>query len=302
MKIDRLIGILSILLQKDKITAAELAEKFEVSRRTIIRDIETINQAGIPIVTAQGYGGGISIMEGFKIDRTLLSSEELKEILTGLQSLNSVSETNHYQQLMEKLSVQYSDPSHTDNPIIIDLSTWDKSTISYKIDQIQTAIKNNEKISFTYFSPNGQTKRELEPYHLIFQWSSWYIWGYCTTRKDYRMFKLNRLTDLSCTGEHYEKRKIPTYFCNKFLHTENEIQAIVKFHPSVKWRLIDECSIYLPKEDSDGNLFLTLSWSDLPSFFQYILTFGDQAEIISPEEYRQQFVATVKKILEKYER
>lgn len=86
MKIDRLIGILSILLQKDKVTAAELAEKFEVSRRTIIRDIDDINKAGIPIVTSQGNGGGISVMEGFKIDKTLLSLKEMKAILSGLQS------------------------------------------------------------------------------------------------------------------------------------------------------------------------------------------------------------------------
>ncbi len=84
MKIDRLIGILSILLQRDKITASELAEKFEVSRRTIVRDIEDISKAGIPITASQGRNGGISIMDGFKLDRTLLSSEDMKAILTGL--------------------------------------------------------------------------------------------------------------------------------------------------------------------------------------------------------------------------
>lgn len=105
MKIDRLIGILSVLLQKDRVTAPYLAEKFEVSRRTINRDIEALCKAGIPIVTAQGQHGGISIMEGYRMDRTLLTSADMQAILAGLRSLDSVSGTSRYQQLMEKLSV-----------------------------------------------------------------------------------------------------------------------------------------------------------------------------------------------------
>ncbi|HQM02831.1 MAG TPA: HTH domain-containing protein, partial [Ruminococcus flavefaciens] len=104
MKIDRLIGILSVLLQRNKVTSAELAEIFEVSRRTILRDIETINLSGIPIIAEQGQGGGISIMDGYKIDRTLLSSEDMQAILSGLKSLDSISGTSRYRQLMEKLS------------------------------------------------------------------------------------------------------------------------------------------------------------------------------------------------------
>ena len=104
MKIDRLIGILSILLQKETVTAPALAEQFEVSRRTISRDIDTLCQAGIPIVTRQGVNGGISIMDGYRIDRTLLTNSEMKDILAGLRSLDSVNGTNRYGQLMEKLS------------------------------------------------------------------------------------------------------------------------------------------------------------------------------------------------------
>ena len=100
MKIDRLIGILSVLLQKDKTTAPELAERFEVSKRTINRDIEALNNAGIPISTTQGNGGGISIMEGYRIDRTILTSKDMQMILAGLRSLDSVSGSSYYSQLM----------------------------------------------------------------------------------------------------------------------------------------------------------------------------------------------------------
>lgn len=288
MKIDRLIGILSILLQKDKVTAAELAEKFEVSRRTIIRDIDDINKAGIPIVTSQGNGGGISVMEGFKIDKTLLSLKEMKAILSGLQSLDSVSESKNYRQLMDKLSANNENVINADNNIIIDLSNWDKAAVSDKIEHIKAAVENEERISFTYYSPNGKSEREIEPYHLIFQWSSWYVWGYCINRKDYRMFKLTRITNLKLTGQKIEYRDVPQYICDKLRHTKDGVSVIVKFDSSVKWRLIDEYGIEMLTEDKDGNIILTFNWTDILSFYQYILTFGDKAEIIEPNEYREE--------------
>ena len=134
MKIDRVIGILSILLQRKKVTAAELAEEFEVSQRTIIRDIEDIGKAGIPIVTLQGQGGGISVMDGFRLDRTILSNDDMKAILAGLKSLDSVSGTKRYHQLMNKLSAENPDTINMGNQIIIDLSSWNKAAVSDKIE------------------------------------------------------------------------------------------------------------------------------------------------------------------------
>lgn len=300
MKIDRLIGILSILLQKDKVTAAELAERFEVSRRTIIRDIEDINMAGIPIVTSQGNGGGISIMEGFRIDRTLLSSDEMKAIMTGLNSLDSISGSNRYKQLMNKLSADNTSLVNADNHIIIDLSMWDKSAVSEKIELIKSAMDKREKITFTYLAPNGESKRIVEPYHLIFQWSSWYVWGYCCLRGDYRMFKLTRITNLQCNGEKCEPRAVPPYTCDKLRHTDGGIMAEVLFDKSVKWRLADEFGSEMLRENSDGSICMTFTWSDVQSFYQYILTYGDKAEIISPEEYRKEFSGLLKKISDIY--
>ena len=129
MKIDRLIGILSILLQKDIVTAPELAERFEVSRRTIGRDIDALCRAGIPIQTRQGTNGGISIMENFRMDRTLLTGEEMRDILAGLRSLDSVNGTNRYGQLMEKLSAGSSNFLTGDQSVLIDLSSWYKDSL-----------------------------------------------------------------------------------------------------------------------------------------------------------------------------
>ena len=301
MKIDRQIGILSILLQRDKITATELAEKFEVSRRTIVRDIEDINRAGIPIQTTQGQNGGISIMENYKIDKTLLSSSELQAILSGLQSLDSVSGTNRYRQLMEKLSADHADTINVDNHIIIDLSMWDKTAVSEKIEKIKGAMDKREQIAFTYFAPNGEGERVIEPYHLVFQWSSWYVWGYCLMRKDYRMFKLTRMTHVKSTGIKCEERTVPAYTCDKLRHTKGCVEAVVCFDKAVKWRLIDEWGTDDFEEDKDGNIVMHFTWADASSFFDWILTFGDKAEILSPAKYRREFAEIVKRMEKRYE-
>lgn len=178
MKIDRLIGILSVLLQKERVTAPELAEKFEVSRRTINRDIEDLCKAGIPIHTMQGYGGGICIMDGYRMDRTLLTSKDMQMILAGLRSLDSVSGSRYYGQLMEKLKIRSSNLVSGKDSILIDLSSWYKAALAPKIELIQDAIEAKKLLRFHYFAPGGDSVREMEPYYLIFKWSSWYVWGW----------------------------------------------------------------------------------------------------------------------------
>ena len=159
MKIDRLIGILSILLQKEHITAPELAEKFEVSRRTINRDVEALCKAGIPIVTVQGQNGGISIMEGYKIDHTLLTSQDMQAILAGLRSLDSVSGTKRYAQLMEKLSAGASELMPGGEHILIDLSSWSKSALAPKIELFREAMEEGHCVRFRYSAPRGESFR-----------------------------------------------------------------------------------------------------------------------------------------------
>ena len=148
MKIDRLIGILSILLQKEVITAPELAEHFEVSRRTIGRDVEALSKAGIPIRTMQGTGGGISIMNGYRMDRTLLTSRDMQMILAGLRSLDSVSGSRYYGQLMEKIQAGSSELISGRDSILIDLSSWYRTSLAPKIAAIQDAIEAADQLQF----------------------------------------------------------------------------------------------------------------------------------------------------------
>lgn len=284
MKIDRLIGILSILLQQEKITAPELAKKFEVSRRTINRDIENLCKAGIPIVTKQGQNGGISIIDGYKIDKTLLTSSDMQAILSGLGSLDSVSGTNQVSILMEKLGASN---FISGNPnILIDLSSWYKDSLSPKIEQIKKAIEQNKLISFVYYSPKGESSRIIEPYYLVFHWSSWYVWGYCRKRDDYRLFKLNRMTHLN-TKEIFEKRVVPTpdLSTEKIFNHKYEIRAIIK--PEYRWRLIDEYGLESFTVMQDGNLLFSFMFTDEQSIINWILSFKGAAELIYPDNLQK---------------
>lgn len=284
MKIDRLIGILSILLQQEKITAPELAKKFEVSRRTINRDIENLCKAGIPIVTKQGQNGGISIIDGYKIDKTLLTSSDMQAILSGLGSLDSVSGTNQVSILMEKLGASN---FISGNPnILIYLSSWYKDSLSPKIEQIKKAIEQNRLISFVYYAPKGESSRIIEPYYLVFHWSSWYVWGYCRKRDDYRLFKLNRMTDLK-TKEIFEKRVVPTpdLSTEKIFNHKYEIRAIIK--PEYRWRLIDEYGLESFTVMPDGNLLFCFMFTDEQSIISWILSFKGGAKLIYPDNLRK---------------
>ena len=189
MKIDRLIGILAVLLRREQITAPELAARFEVSRRTINRDIESLCKAGIPIVTSQGSGGGISIMEDYKIDRTLLTTKDMQMILAGLRSLDSVSGSSYYEQLMEKLKPGASSFTCGSDFMLIDLSSWYKDSLAPKIQLIQEAIPEKRLLTFRYYSPKGEAERTAEPYYLVFHWSNWYLWAWCEKRQDFRLFR-----------------------------------------------------------------------------------------------------------------
>lgn len=299
MKIDRMIGILSILLQQKKVTAPYLAEKFEVSRRTINRDIEGLCMAGIPLVTTQGPNGGIAIMEGYQIDRTLLTSSDMQAILAGLRSLDSVSGTNRYAQLMEKLSVGASNLLAGDQHILIDLSSWYKSSLSPKIELIHGAIECTKEIVFLYFSPRGESRRTIEPYDLIFQWSSWYVWGWCTKRQEFRLFKLNRMTDLQL-GEPFKKRRAPLPDLSQQKVFPHEYQVKALFSKEHKWRLVEEYGLDSFTEQEDGTLLFSFGFTDCGSILRWILSFGSGAELLEPKELRKELFAFGQKLQGKY--
>ena len=300
MKIDRLIGILSVLLQKEKMTAPELAERFEVSRRTINRDIEDLCKAGIPIQTSQGTGGGISIMEGYRLDRTILTSKDMQMILAGLRSLDSVSGSSYYCQLMEKIRTGSSEFISGRDSILIDLSSWYGDSLTPKIETIQDAIESRRLVRFQYYAPSGESERTVEPYFLVFRWSSWYLWGWCKDRKDFRMFKLNRMDRIQKTDERFECRNIAMPDLSNEKIFPGGIKVKVLFEPDQKWRLIEEFGPKCFTEYDDGRLLFTGDYTDLGNLITWLMTFGDKAEVFEPREAREAISQKVKRMMKIY--
>lgn len=300
MKIDRLIGILSILLQKDKVTAPYLAEKFEVSRRTINRDIEDICKAGIPLITMQGANGGISIAEGYKLDKTLLTANELQSILDGLKSLDSFCGTLKYQQLMDKLSVESHSHYPANGHIFIDLASYYKNSLAPKIELIQNAIEHQKYISFQYYAPAGDTLRTIEPYLIVYEWADWYVWGYCIKRNDYRLFKLNRLWDLTISKENRPIREVPTYEPDIGTVFPETYKVTALFQPAVKWKLIEEYGHDCYSTSEDGRLLFSTGFASEESLMNWILGFGNQIEVVAPSKLKDKLRHQLQLILNQY--
>ncbi|MBU5484286.1 YafY family transcriptional regulator [Clostridium sp. MSJ-11] len=299
MKIDRLIGIITILLKNDKVTAPFLAEKFEVSRRTINRDIEDICKAGIPIITTQGYNGGISIAEGYKIDKTVLTSEELQSILIGLRSLESISDSSYINQIADKFSNKNTVISNNGN-ILIDLSSHYKISLTQKIEVIKTAINEEHLITFRYFYDKGEVDKIIEPYLLVFRWASWYVFGYCIEREDFRLFKLNRITNLLCMQQFFNKRDVPQEKLEFDRFFSNEIILVALFEEKVKYRLIEEYGIDSFTYIEDNRLMFKMGFSNKDNLINWVKSFGDSVQVIEPKEICLELKKNAENILKMY--
>lgn len=282
MKIDRLMGIVTILQQNKFVTAPFLAEKFEVSRRTINRDIEELCQAGIPIVTLQGNGGGISLMEGFSLDTTLFTTQELSAVLTGLKTLESVSNSAFTKRLAEKIGG--SAVEALEESMLIDLSSFYKEDLADKIEQIREAVRKRHCIAFRYFYQKGESERLIEPYLIIYKWSDWYVFGFCRERGDFRMFKLRRLWDLKIMDFAYEVREIPEEKKDFGSHMRDDYYTGAVYEATEKYRLVEEYGPGSFVELENGKLFARWGFEDAEKALCWFLGFGDRVQVVEPPE------------------
>ena len=298
MKIDRLIGILTILIQNEKTTAPQLAERFEVSRRTILRDIDTLGEAGIPVYSMRGGSGGFSVTKDYKLTHSELTSDELNSLAAALRGLDSVSEQSNFDAVMRKLAPENAVFSSADS-IIIDLSGHYKDSISEKIALIRQASAEKRTIAFDYYSPKGESRREIEPYSIEFRWQAWYVFGWCLERKDFRRFKMNRLWNLKLNKRQFFLRTVPPGISSAedVFAEQNIIQ--IRFDKSVRFQLIEE---YGPDsyEEDENSLLMTAGYTNKNYILSWVLGFGDKAEIMSPAELRTECEKTAEKMLEKY--
>jgi predicted DNA-binding transcriptional regulator YafY len=286
------------LLEKGKSTAPELAEKFEVSIRTIYRDLDTISAAGIPIYATQGKGGGIFIMQDFVLNKSLLSEQEKEQILMALQGI-SATEHNQTDELLMKLSGLFQ--SKVTNWIEVDFSEWYKNTPNYDVfNLIKNAIFNQYTITFSYFAREGNySNRTVEPIKLIFKNKDWYLYGFCLLRNDFRFFKLTRIKDLEISSDTFIREVKSSHEIETVIKNKNFIHAKLKFSPKVAFRVYDEFTDNVSK-DNQGNLYVNIDLPDNETLFSYILSFGDNVEILEPDYLRHSMKEKLALMLEKY--
>jgi predicted DNA-binding transcriptional regulator YafY len=299
MKLDRLLGILTVLLQNDRVTAPYLAEKFEVNRRTIGRDIDSLCQAGIPIVTHQGTGGGISIAEGFKLDKSVLTTDELSGIIAALKGIGSVSEQSGIERTLNKLGAKSGAVVSLSEPVIIDLASYYKSDLTPKIETIKRAILNRRLIEFDYYYDKGESHRRIEPYFVIFQWTAWYVFGFCLERQDWRLFKLLRLWNLEPCNDYYSPREVPPAKRDFNEVFEDSIKLVAVFEPSCKYQLIEVYGLDCYTETDKGLLF-ELGFTNQGFLLRWLLGFGDKVKVLEPDYIARDIKSAAKNILNLY--
>ena len=299
MKIDRLLGILTVLLQNERMTAPELAEKFEVNRRTIGRDIETLCQAGIPIVTHQGVGGGIAIAEGFKLDKSVLTADELSDIVAALKGIGSVSERSNFERTLDKLHANSDTVVSMREPVIIDLASHYKGQLTGKIQTIKRAILEARLVEFDYFYEKGESHRRIEPYFVIFQWASWYVFGFCHERQDWRMFKLLRLWNLSLCDECYAPREIPSERRDFGMNFPDDITLVAVFDPSERYKLIETYGLSCYTETAEG-LRMEIGFTNHDFLINWLLGFGGKVKVLEPDSIAKEIKAAAENILSRY--
>jgi len=296
MKIDRLVSMIMILLDKKRIAAQELADLFEVSPRTIYRDIDSINMAGIPVLSTSGVGGGFEILPQYKIDRKVFSTADLSTILMGLTGLSNMIRGNELLNALAKVKSfipadRAKDIELKANQVYIDLSPWmSNKNIQPDLEMIKTALQESKLVSFEYADHHGNiTVRTAEPYQLVLKSNHWYFQGYCHTRKDFRLFKLARISKLQIQEEFFTPRdyqKPQLDFSEVFESMQTKIK--IRIHKSVMDRVLD----YVPYEhftpDGDEHYIVSYPFIENEYYYDILLGFGDKCECLEPLHIRNE--------------
>jgi predicted DNA-binding transcriptional regulator YafY len=309
MKVDRLVSIIMILLDKERIGAQELADMFEVSPRTIYRDIDTINMAGIPVRSTSGVGGGFAIMQNYKIDRKVFSTADLSAILMGLSSLSNMIRGDELVNALAKVKSfipadRAKDVELKANQIHIDLSPWiGNRNIQPYLDIIKTALQANRLISFEYVALHGnKTTRTVEPYLLVLKNSHWYLQSFCHKRNDYRIFKLSRISNLQMETETFTPRDYPKpqlEFSDILETMQTKIK--IRIHKAVMDRVLDYCAYEEFAPDGDEHYIVDFPFIENDYYFDILLSFGDKCECLEPLYIRTEMKRRIQDIAALYE-
>lgn len=298
MKENRYFQMIYLLLEKGSMTAPELADYYEVSVRTIYRDIDILSSAGIPVYATRGKGGGISIQDNFVLKKSILSEQEQTQILMALQGIRIV-EDEYTRTLLSKLSSVFQ--KQNVNWLEIDFSSWTKSGAGKdNFQKLQSAIFKSKIVAFHYYSGKGEViKRVVEPLKLVFKSTDWYLYGYCSTRNDFRFFKLTRIRNLEITNDEYVRSIPEQIFVEEEKFEMETVKVTLLFDKSMSFRVYDKFDDEVT-ENQDGSLLVETVMPNNELLISHILSWGDKVEVISPQNIRNKISERAKKIYEKY--
>lgn len=296
MKNDRLFQLLYLLLEGGQTTAPALAERLEVSVRTIYRDVEALSMAGVPVYATAGKGGGVALLPGYTVDRTLLSDSEQDQLLFAVQSLQAADQ--QVDGLLRKLGSTFRRTAA--DWIAVDFSRWGlQRTDSARFEQMKTAIIGKQVLSLTYCSSMGEiTERQIHPVRLVYKDKHWYLQGYCLRADDFRLFKVGRIITLTTTGERFAAD-----YRDQLPPLESEAPPIgcaelrLRFSRSVAFRVYDEFDHQNIHPDGDSLLVDTCFPLD-DWVVGYLFSFGTDVTVLQPPLLREQLSDYARKIAE----
>jgi predicted DNA-binding transcriptional regulator YafY len=294
MKIDRLFGIVYLLLDKKWVTAKYLAEKFQVSTRTIYRDVDVLTLAGIPIYTNKGSGGGIGLLENFTMSKAYLNKEEKNEMLLALEALKKTS-AEDYDVLYKMRSIFQEEESF----IEIDMSSWTESKRGVEqFRKLRKAIARSQMVSFDYYDADGNySERKIYPLKLVFKKNHWYVLSYCHMRQQNRYFKVMRMENLLLLNEYFDRNE----YMEDIVHEAStpKIELELSFSKDIAHRVYDEFSPTLIKEE-DNHLKVKLLIPENEWLYHYLLSFEDHLLSIQPNHIKDKLKAILEKTLKHY--
>lgn len=275
--------------------APELSEKLEVSVRTIYRDVDTLSMAGVPIQTTAGKRGGISLMPGYTLDKSLLSSSEQDQLLFALQSLRATDQ--NVDNLLHKLGTAFH-RSYTDW-ITVDFSRWGLRQIdAERFEQLKTAILNNQILRITYCGMSGEkSQRLIQPIRLAYKDKNWYLQSFCQRADDFRLFKIGRIIEVTPTNEHftpYRSEDIPPLEIESTPGLETALQ--LRFSPQIAYRVYDEFDRSCIEEEPSGFLRVNTMFPMDSWVASYLFSYGTDVEILEPSHLREEVAAYAEKI------
>lgn len=309
MKIDRLISLIMVLLEHDKVSATKLAEMFDVTPRTIYRDVETLSQAGIPITAYPGVNGGISIMRQYKVDNKLFSPDDIATLLIGLGSLSSTLLPNEIVSTLAKVKglipeKQRKDVDLKSSQIFIDLTRWaGNKNLSPNLEKIKSALNASQCLSFNYSDSTGKrTVRTIEPYQLVLKEGHWYIQGYCTKRQDFRIFKLYRISALEVLAQVFEPRPFNSKRLDDSCWIDSRLITIkLLIDNALSEQIAERCSEENITPYDEHRLLVELAFVEDEPGYQMLLSFGERCECLEPENIRQGLIQRIERMRKVYD-